>query len=84
MIRLLSSWFSKSDRSNGMNGHRYKIGQAVSLAAGFGYSRSAQAVFKVVALLPSNGSHYQYRIRNTDEMFERVAAENEMVNRQII
>lgn len=84
MIRMLPSRFSKAAMSNGVNGHRYKIGQAVSLAAGFGYSRSSQAVFKVVALLPSNGSHYQYRIRNTDELFERVAAENEMVSRQMI
>lgn len=64
------------------DGHRFRVGQSVSLAAGFGYSRNANAVFKVVALLPSNGKHYQYRIHNSDEQFERVAAENELMLRQ--
>lgn len=58
--------------------HRYEIGQCVSLARGFGYSRGARADFMVTALLPSNGAHYQYRIRSSGEAFERVAAENEL------
>ncbi|MEQ8936273.1 MAG: hypothetical protein RIE56_10835 [Amphiplicatus sp.] len=58
--------------------HRYEIGQSVSLAQGFGYSRGARAEFTITALLPSNGAHYQYRIRNSGEAFERVAAENEI------
>jgi hypothetical protein len=65
-----------------VDGHKFRIGQTVSLASGFGYSQSARAVFKIVALLPSNGAHFQYRIRNSGELFERVAAENELMLRQ--
>lgn len=65
------------------DGHRFKVGQTVSLASGFGYSQNAQALFKIVALLPSNGSYYQYRIRNSSELFERVAAENELNLRRV-
>ncbi len=57
--------------------HRYRIGQSVTLSRGFGYARGAQA-YKIVALMPSNGAHYQYRISNSEERFERVAAENEL------
>lgn len=63
--------------------HRFKIGQTISLSAGFGYVRTSQTTYEIVALLPSNGSQYQYRIRNNDEMFQRVAAENEMMLRQL-
>ncbi len=66
-----------------VDGHKFRIGQTVSLAAGFGYSRNAQAVFKIVALLPSNGVNFQYRIRNSGELFERVAAENELMLRRV-
>ena len=62
--------------------HRFKIGQVVSLNSGFGYTRTSQAEFEIVALLPSNGAHFQYRIRNSGEQFERVAAENELILRQ--
>lgn len=58
--------------------HRFKIGQTVLLSSGFGYSRDSQTVYNIVALLPSNGTHYQYRISNQSERFERVAAENEL------
>lgn len=61
--------------------HRFKIGQTVTLSPGFGYARNAGASYKVVALLPSNGAHYQYRISSSDERFERVAAENELTLR---
>jgi len=64
--------------------HRYKIGQSVTLVGGFGYevSRNNQTVYEIIALLPSNGAHYQYRISNQGERFERVAAENEIELRQ--
>lgn len=61
--------------------HRFKIGQTVTLAAGFGYAQPANASFRVTALMPSNGAHYQYRIKSSDENFERVAAENELTLR---
>ncbi len=61
--------------------HRYEIGQTVSLSRGFGYAKNASAGYEIIALLPSNGAHYQYRLRNSEENFERVAAENEMTLR---
>jgi hypothetical protein len=66
---------------NSERGHKFKVGQAVRLSPGFGYARNAQAAYKVVALLPSNGAHFQYRIRCSDENFDRVAAENELAPR---
>ena len=73
---------SKSPSNKTERAHRFKVGQTVALAPGFGYSRNDQAVYKVVALLPSNGAHYQYRLKNQSELFERVAAENELMLRR--
>lgn len=65
------------------HGHRFRIGQIVSLIPAFSLSRNLPAWFEVVALLPPNGgSYFQYRIRNGDELFERVAAENELMLRR--
>lgn len=61
--------------------HKFRLGQMVKLTPGFGYSRDGGAAYKVVALLPSNGAHYQYRISSSEERFERVAAENELTAR---
>ncbi|MBY0421276.1 MAG: hypothetical protein K2Q06_03155 [Parvularculaceae bacterium] len=61
--------------------HRYKLGAAVSLAPTRGMPRNQAAIYKVIAHLPSNGVHLQYRIRNSEEAFERVATENELVAR---
>jgi hypothetical protein len=58
--------------------HRYAIGRKVSLARGFGYMKSSPAGYEIVALLPPNRTHFQYRIRSAGEAFERVAAENEL------
>ncbi len=61
--------------------HRYRIGESVTLSAGFGYGPRRATGFQIVALLPSNGAQYQYRLRNAEESFERVAAENELALR---
>jgi hypothetical protein len=58
--------------------HRYKIGEHVSLARGFGYARKPGAIYEVTALLPSDTAHFQYRIRAQSEAYDRVAAENEL------
>lgn len=77
--RTLRTGVAKGSASSG--GHRYRIGDAVTLAAGFGYGARRASGFQIVALLPSNGAHYQYRLRNPQESFERVAAENELTPR---
>ncbi len=42
----------------------------------------SNAAYEVVALLPSNGSHFQYRVRFQEENFERIASENQLQLRQ--
>ena len=61
--------------------HRFRIGANVALQPLRGLARNELATYTVVAQLPSNGSHFQYRIRNSQEAFERVGAENELVLR---
>jgi len=63
---------------NALDSYKYQIGQTVSLTAGFRFSNTIPSSFEIVALMPTNGAHVQYRIRNSDEKFERVAAENEL------
>jgi hypothetical protein len=36
------------------------------------------STYEVVKLLPSDGSDYQYRIKNPKEAFERVARESQL------
>jgi hypothetical protein len=38
----------------------------------------ASGTYIVVKLLPSDGDDYQYRIKNADEAFERVAKESQL------
>ena len=66
---------------NNADEHKYSIGQIVSLTRGFGYSQNVATAFEIIAQLPTNGTQFQYRIRNGDEKFERVAAENELILR---
>ena len=51
----------------------------MALAPIRGVQRNETAIYKVIAHLPSNGAHLQYRIRNNGEAFERVVSENELV-----
>jgi hypothetical protein len=34
--------------------------------------------YRIVKLLPSDGEDYQYRIKSTEEAFERVAKESQL------
>jgi hypothetical protein len=61
--------------------HRFKIGEEVALARGFGYV-GAGAHYEVTALLPAARTHFQYRIRSKAEAFSRVASENELRPRE--
>lgn len=55
--------------------HRFSIGDEVKVSAGFGLGRLPNTPFKVVALLPSNGRHFQYKIRGASEVFDRTVEE---------
>lgn len=58
--------------------HRFRIGQTVKIVEGFGYMRGPNTNFKIIALLPSNGAHFQYKIRHAGESFDRTIRENEL------
>jgi hypothetical protein len=39
---------------------------------------TANGAYQIVKLLPSDGEEHQYRIKSTDEAFERVAKESQL------
>jgi len=55
-----------------MNGHRFKIGQAVSY---LGRER-ASGTYKIMQLMPAESGDFQYRIRNLNE--DRVVKESDL------
>jgi hypothetical protein len=57
-----------------MSGHKYKIGQLVDY---LGRGR-ASGVYQVTQLLPPEGEVFQYRIKNVNEPYERVAKEHDL------
>ena len=58
--------------------HKYRVGETVFFnSPSFGRA-AATGSYTVVKLLPSEGDDYQYRIKNTDEAFERVAKESQL------
>jgi hypothetical protein len=59
--------------------HRFRVGDPVRVAAGFGYGRLPHGDFRIVALLPSNGVHFQYKIRAAAEAFDRTVQENQLL-----
>ncbi len=54
------------------------MGQTVRYIAGPLNRATADGSFKIVKLLPLEGDEYQYRIKNTEEAFERVAKESQL------
>lgn len=58
--------------------HKYQIGEVVYYTSPSFGRAAATGSYKVVKLLPSEGDDYQYRIKNTEEAFERVAKESQL------
>ena len=58
--------------------HKYKVGQSVRYNSGAARRAGSNASFKIVRLLPSDGSSRQYRIKSASEAHERVAQEDEL------
>ena len=54
----------------------FKIGDSVLLKPSFQYA-SADGVYRVTAIMPSDGLP-QYRIRNEEERYERVAPQDSL------
>ena len=61
--------------------HRYKVGQLVDLnPRRLGVSASSRG-YKIVRLLPREGTELLYRIKSPSESFERVVKEQDLVRR---
>jgi hypothetical protein len=58
--------------------HKFRVGQTVLYTSSPISRPGASGSYKVVKLLPSDGDDYQYRIKNSDEAFERVAKESQL------
>jgi len=64
-----------------MTQHKYRVGQAVDYDPGRLGVRAAPGEYKIVRLLPPEGSELLYRIKSVGEAFERVAKERELSRR---
>ena len=59
--------------------HLFEVGQAVRLKSGFMISTAKAAnTYRVTATLPPRGDLPQYRIRNDDELHERVVTQDNL------
>lgn len=71
-----SVWFEV--RRTALQEHKYQIGQTVYFTSRPIGHMAANSTYQVVRLLPSDGADYQYRIKNPNEAFERVARESQL------
>lgn len=58
--------------------HKYHVGETVYFTSPSFGRAAATGSYTVVKLLPSEGDDYQYRIKNSQEAFERVAKESQL------
>jgi hypothetical protein len=61
--------------------HKFKVGQFVDYKPGRLSSGLSASKYKILRLLPAEGSDLLYRIKSVDETFERVAKEHELAYR---
>ena len=61
-----------------MKEHKFQLGQSVYFASRPIGHMIRNSTYEVVRLLPSDGSDYQYRIKNPKEAFERVVRESQL------
>jgi hypothetical protein len=61
-----------------VDGHKFKVGQSVSLTSGPFGRGSINAIYKVTQLLSPEGGDYQYRVKNASEPHERVVKESQL------
>lgn len=61
--------------------HKFKVGQVVDYRPGRLSSALSASKYKILRLLPAEGSDLLYRIKSVDETFERVAKEHELARR---
>jgi hypothetical protein len=58
--------------------HKFQIGHTVYFTSRPIGHMATNGSYRVVKLLPSDGDDYQYRIKSTEEAFERVAKESQL------
>ena len=58
--------------------HLFTTGQIVRLKGGFGLQPQSAATYRITGTLPPSGDSQQYRIRNDDEHYERVATQESL------
>jgi hypothetical protein len=58
--------------------HKFQIGQTVYFVSRPVGQMAADGTYRIVKLLPSDGDEHQYRIKSTNEAFERVAKESQL------
>jgi hypothetical protein len=58
--------------------HKFKVGQMVELSTIRGSIPPSNRAYKIVRLLPSDGTELLYRIKSGEEAFERVARESHL------
>jgi hypothetical protein len=61
-----------------LRSHRYHVGDIVYYTSPSFGRAAATGSYTVVKQLPSEGDDYQYRIKNNEEAFERVAKESQL------
>ena len=59
--------------------HSFVVGQSVRRTIGFGSRDDLTLEFEVVRQLPADGCDFLYRIKNADEGFERVVAQDQLI-----
>ena len=64
-----------------MQQFKFKVGQRVDYQPGKLAVATSSAAFTTVRQLPAEGSELQYRIKSSDETFERVARESQLSRR---
>jgi hypothetical protein len=64
--------------------HLFAIGQIVRLKGGFGLQSQSADTYRITATLPPQGDSQQYRIRNDDEHYERVAGQDSLEPARIL
>jgi hypothetical protein len=58
--------------------HLFTAGQIVRLKGGFGLQSQSADTYRITGTLPPRGDSQQYRIRNDDERYERVATQDSL------
>jgi hypothetical protein len=59
-------------------GHKFRVGQKVTLASNVIDRAAAGGAYVVTKQLPERGGEFEYRIKRASEPHERVARESEL------